>query len=313
MLCGPEGLFQEQAKVRPSACKTCRRDAAQRRVYLMKKISVIAVLASIMIMAASVFSFAEGGLELVSSFPEDGQTNTSMENLGVKLTFSSPINSKEAQAADADKFKIVDEDGEEVPIKVLFSEKNDGLVLVLADTDEGFTAKNNSEYKLTISGDVVDNEGNTLGADKTITFKTYNQAVNNAVNMVMMCVMFGGIMILSLRQQNHKKEEDEANTPDSAKEAFNPYKEAKRTGKSIEEVKAEQAKKEEKEAKKKARKKKKTEEPQEKKIENCAELLNNVYHVHAPAPKNKADRSIEALRASRKAESKGSKSKSKKK
>lgn len=271
----------------------------------MKKISVIAVLASIMIMAASAFSFADGGLQLVSSYPEDGQTNTSMENLGVKLTFSSPINSKEAQAADADKFKIVDEDGEEVPIKVLFSEKNDGLVLVLADTDEGFTAKNNSEYKLTISGDVVDNEGNTLGADKTITFKTYNQAVNNAVNMVMMCVMFGGIMILSLRQQNQKKEEDEANTPDSAKEAFNPYKEAKRTGKSIEEVKAEQAKKEEKEAKKKARKKKKTEEPQEKKIENCAELLNNVYHVHAPAPKNKADRSIEALRASRKAESKG--------
>ena len=313
MLCGPEGLFQEQAKVRPSACKTCRRDAAQRRVYLMKKISVIAVLASIMIMVASVFSFADGGLQLVSSFPEDGQTNTSMENLGVKLTFSSPINSKEAQAADADKFKIVDEDGEEVPIKVLFSEKNDGLVLVLADTDEGFTAKNNSEYKLTISGDVVDNEGNTLGTDKTITFKTYNQAVNNAVNMVMMCVMFGGIMILSLRQQNQKKEEDEANTPDSAKEAFNPYKEAKRTGKSIEEVKAEQAKKEEKEAKKKARKKKKTEEPQEKKIENCAELLNNVYHVHAPAPKNKADRSIEALRASRKAESKGRKKKRKKK
>ena len=88
---------------------------------------------------------------------------------------------------------------------------------------------------------------------------------------------------------------------DSPKEAaFNPYKEAKRTGKSIEEVKAEQAKKEEKEAKKKARRKKKAAEPQEKKIENCAELLNNVYHVHAPAPVNKADRSIEALRAERK-------------
>jgi hypothetical protein len=57
---------------------------------------------------------------------------------------------------------------------------------------------------------------------------------------------------------------------------------------------------------------KKAAEPQEKKIENCAELLNNVYHVHAPAPKNKADRSIEAMRAARKAESKGSKTKSSK-
>ena len=278
----------------------------------MKRVRLIAILTAVMIMAASVMCFADDELKLVSSYPEDGQKNTSMENLGVKLNFSNPINSEEAQKADADKFAIYDEDGEEVPIKVLFSEKNDGLVLVLGDTDAGFTAKNNSEYKLTISGDLVDNDGNTLGADKTVTFKTYNQTVNNTVNMVMMCVMFGGIMVLSLRQQNQKKEEDEANSADSSKEAFNPYREAKRTGKSIEEVKAEQAKKEEKEAKKKARRKKKAAEPQEKKIENCAELLNNVYHVHAPAPKNKADRSIEALRASRKAESKGSKSKSSK-
>ena len=79
---------------------------------------------------------------------------------------------------------------------------------------------------------------------------------------------------------------------------------------------AEQAKKEEKEAKKKARKKKKAEENnQYKKIDNTAELLNNVYHVHAPAPISKEDRSVEALKAMRKAEGKKTtqKSKSKKK
>ena len=48
-------------------------------------------------------------------------------------------------------------------------------------------------------------------------------------------------------------------------------------------------------------------EQPEKKIDNCAELLNNVYHVHAPAPVNKEDRSVEALKALRKAESKKSK------
>lgn len=266
-----------------------------------------------MIMAASAFCFADGGFDLVSSYPEDGQTNTSMENLGVKLTFSSAMDSDAATAANADKFKIVDPDGQTVPIQVLFSDKEDGLVLVLADTDQGFVAKNNSEYKLVISGDLVDNDGNTLGADKTVTFKTYNQRVNNIVNMVMMTVMFGGIMVLSLRQNNNKEEEEPKSKEESKEAAFNPYKEAKRTGKSIEEVKAEQAKKEAKEAKKKARKAKKNPEPQEKKIENCAELLNNVYHVHAPAPVNKADRSIEALRASRKAEKNSSKSKSTKK
>lgn len=274
----------------------------------MKRVSLIAIITSIMIMAGAAFSFADAGdLKLVSSYPENGQKNTSMENLGVKLYFSNPINSEEAKKADADKLAIYDEEGSEVPVQILFSSKNDGLVLVLADSDKGFTAKNNSEYKLVISGDLVDNDGNTLGADETIAFRTYNQRVNNIVNMVMMFVMFGGIMVLSVKQNNDKKEEEEEpKTKDAPKEtAFNPYKEAKRTGKSVEEVMAEQAKKEEKLAKKKARKKKKTEETYEKKIDNCAQYLNNVYHVHAPAPINKEDRSIEALRAMRKAEKEG--------
>ena len=293
----PEGILQEQARVTED--------------QLMKKISLIAILTSIMILAASVFCFAEGGFDLVSSYPEDGQANTSMENLGVKLKFSSAMDSDEATAANADKFAIYDPDGKTIPVVVLFSDKEKGLVLVLADTDKGFVASNNSEYRLVISGDLVDNEGNTLGADKTVAFKTYNQRVNNMVNMAMMFVMFGGIMVLSLRQNNEKQEEEPKDEP--KEQAFNPYREAKRTGKSIEEVKAEQAKKEAKEAKKKARKAKKAPEPQPQKIDNCAELLNNVYHVHAPAPVNKADRSIEALKAYRKAEKNSSRNKSTKK
>ena len=291
MLGPSEGLLQETP--------------LKRRKYIMKKISLIAILTSIMIIAASAFCFADGGFDLSSSFPEDGQTNTSMENLGVKLVFSKPLNSDAAQKANADKFAIYDEDGKAIPVQILFSDEENGLVLVLADIDKGFVAKNNSDYKLVVSGELVDNDGDVLGADKTITFKTYNQRVNNMVNMVMMMVMFGGIMVLSLRQNNVKKEEEEPETP---KEAFNPYKEAKRTGKTVEEVKEEQAKKEAKEAKKKARKKKSAEAPPEKKIDNCAELLNNVYHVHAPAPINKADRSVDALKALRKAENKKSKS-----
>lgn len=279
----------------------------------MKKVSLIAALTMVMIMISAAFCYADSELKLVSSYPEDGQTNTSIENLGVKLTFNNPINSKEAQAADADKFAIYDEDGQKVPVQILFSEKNDGLVLVLADVDQGFTAKNNSEYRLVISGDLVDNDGNTLGAEKTISFRTYNQRVNNFVNMGMMFIMFGGIMVLSIRQNNRKEEEEQPKKDEPKEAAFNPYKEAKRTGKSVEEVMAEQAKKEEKKAKKKARRAKNNESPQEKKIENCAEILNNVYHVHAPAPVNHADRSVEGLKAARKADSNNPKGKGKKK
>lgn len=269
----------------------------------MKRLSLISALTAVMIMMSAAMAFAEGNLELVSSYPEDGQTNTSMENLGVKLTFSNPINSEEAKKTDKSKFSIKDENGKAVPINVLFSEKNDGLVLVLADADEGFTAENNAEYTLTIDAGLVDNEGNVMEQAKTVTFKTYNQQVNNMVNMVMMFTMFGGIMVLTMRQ-NNKKDEDEPQT-ESKEAAFNPYKEAKKTGKSVEEVRAEQAKKEAKLAKKKARKKKDDSQSADKKIENCAELLNNVYHVHAPAPVNKADRSIEALKAERKASGSG--------
>ena len=277
----------------------------------MKKASLIAILTSIMIMAASAFCFAEDGFDLTYSYPEDGQTNTSMENLGVKLVFSKPLNSDAAKKANADKLAIYDEDGKAIPVQILFSDDENGLVLVLADIDKGFVAKNNSEYKLVISGELIDNDGNALGADKTVTFKTYNQKVNNMVNMAMMFIMFGGIMVLSLKQ-NNAKEEEEAPKDAPKEPAFNPYREAKRTGKTVEEVMEEQAKKEAKEAKKKARKKK-NEVPQEKKIENCAELLNNVYHVHAPAPINKADRSVEALKALRKADNKKSKSSGSKK
>lgn len=275
----------------------------------MKRLSLITTLTAIMLMLSSALCFAEGNLELVSSYPEDGQKNTSIENLGVKLTFSNPINSEEAKKVDAAKFSIKDEDGETVPIQVLFSEKNDGLVLVLADVDGGFTAKNNAEYTLTIDSGLVDNEGNVMEQAKTVSFRTYNQKVNNSINMVMMCVMFGGIMVLTMRQ--NQKNDDEVETAETKDAAFNPYKEAKKTGKSVEEVRAAQAKKEAKEAKKKARKKKDDSQAQEKKIDNCAELLNNVYHVHAPAPINKADRSVDALKAARKAsgKSKGGKAK----
>ena len=264
----------------------------------MKRGTLIAVLTAIMVMACSAFSFAADGLELVSSYPEDGQKNTSMENLGVKLTFNHPINSEEAKKVDASKFSIVDQDGEKVPVQVLFSDKNDGLVLVVADIDQGFIAKNNSEYTLTIDGGLVDNDGNVLEKAQTITFRTYNQKVNNMVNMGMMFFMFGGIMFFTMRQ--NKQKEEESSDKDENKEAFNPYREAKRTGKSVEEVMDEQAKKEEKLARKKARKNKGKDEPQDKKIENCAELLNNVYHVHAPAPVSKEDRSVNALNKMRK-------------
>ncbi len=184
----------------------------------MKRVSLIAVLVAVMIMASSALCFA-GGLEIVSSYPENGQKNTSMENLGVKLTFNNPINSAEAKKVDESKFRITDSKGKKVPIQVLFND-TENEVLVVAYSEEGFIAQNNEEYTLTIDAGLVDNNGNTLDKETKISFKTYNQKANNWVNMGMMFVMFGGLMFFTMRQ-NLKKEENEKK--DAAKEAFYPY------------------------------------------------------------------------------------------
>lgn len=263
----------------------------------MKRKSFIAILAAIMVMASAAISCAATDLHVVSSFPKDGQKNTSMENLGVKVVFNNKVNDEKIQKANMKAVKLVDEEGKNVPIEVLVSNKGGKMILVVADTNNSdYKVLNNAEYTLTIGESFKDNDGNTLGTAETVSFKTYNQKANTWVNMGMMVVMFGGLFLVTARSNNKKEEEKEE---EALAETFNPYKEAKRTGKTVDEVKAEQAKREEKLAKKKA-KKSKDEPVYEKHIENCAELLNNVYHVHAPAPISKEDRSIEALEKMRK-------------
>ena len=100
------------------------------------------------------------------------------------------------------------------------------------------------DYTLTIKGDFVDNNGNTLGEQKTITFKTVNQALMLRVYFVMMLLMMAAMVFFGARQAGKKVDQDEtADLLAGAKEDnFNPYKEAKRTGKSVEEVIAEHEK-----------------------------------------------------------------------
>ena len=262
----------------------------------MKRKSLIAVLAAIMIMMCTTVCFA-ADLYVVTSYPENGQKNTSMENLGVKIMFNNEVNDSKNEAANNKTIKLVDEEGTNVPCKILYSDQDGKMMLVVADLEGSeYKVLNNAEYTLTIGAGFKDNDGNVLDKDEVIKFSTYNQRMNNFVNMGMMAVMFGGLFLVSMRSNTKREEEKEDEQPE---EAFNPYREAKRTGKTVDEVKAEHERELEKKAKRKARKHK-DEVPYEKHFENCAELLNNVYHVHAPAPTNHEDRSLEALEKMRK-------------
>ncbi len=244
----------------------------------MRRKGLIAVLTAVMVLASSAFCFAgSGDLVLEKSYPEDGQKNTSIENVGVKMFFNGTFKDEATREANAKAIKIVDSKGKKIKTKTLYSDDEDGMVLVVATSGNASPVSSSETYSLVIKAGFTDDNGNTLGEETKVNFKTYNQRVNNIVNTLMMVVMFGGIMVLSLKQNKDAEAKKEAEAP---KEAFNPYREAKRTGKTLEEVMAEEAKKQEKLAKKR---KKKTEEEEDthEKIE-CAKVLNNVYKVKKP-------------------------------
>ena len=220
----------------------------------MKRISrIVAILAVIMVLVGS-FGFAEGtegGLTLQDTYPKDGATGAAIENFDIKLYFDKEMTEEVLGDANDDCFKLVDEDGNVLPTLVLYSPKEEGVVMVLFDSNKEnldsdgkqITIKGDTEYTLTISGDLKDDEGNTLGADKTVKLTTINQTRNSMVSMLLMLVLYAGIIGFSLR--NAKKTAEK-----QAKEAkFNPYKEAKRTGKSVEEVMEKEQKRQARKAK----------------------------------------------------------------
>ena len=217
----------------------------------MKRLFRILIITAVVFMMTAGLCFAdgtEGGLVLEDTYPKDGTSGAAIENFDVKLYFNNEMTGDLLKSVNDGCFQLIDADGNVLPIKVLYSPKETGVVMVLFDPDEEnlnsdgkqITIQGDKEYTLKISGNLVDDEGNTLGQDKTIKFTTINQKRNSIVSMLLMVVLYAGIIGVSMR--NAKKNSDK-DTKDSK---VNPYKEAKRTGKSVEEIVEKQQKKREK-------------------------------------------------------------------
>lgn len=222
----------------------------------MRKLGRILCLATLIVTLTASICFGAESLQIVEAYPEDGQKNTTIENMCVKLWFNHEMGDKASVKANADCFKLTDDEGKEVPIRIFYHPDDTKQVLVLADTTKKLDIKDNTEYTMTVSADLIDNDGHKLGQDAKYSFTTLNQSRNTAVYMVMMFVMFGGMMFFTSHQMKKQQEKNQDVRP-VKEEAFNPYKEAKKTGKSVQEVIAahekEQAKKAAKQAKKAAK------------------------------------------------------------
>ena len=265
----------------------------------MKKLSAL-ICAIMMIMAAAAPScFAavdtaavtEPGFEITESSPEDGATGVAVDNFSIKIYFSKEMmpESSAVRKSNAAQFVLTDEEGEKVPIKVYYSakERKQGLMMVAADYSDNnkknVQIKGASEYTLTIGDKLQATDGSRYNQTTKIKVKTLNQQRSTIVYMILMFAMMGGMMFFTIRST---KKAEEKKKEEKATKGHNPYKEAKKTGKSIEEIV---------EKDKKARAKKEAAELKRKEAEAAleAEIMEKMRRernkrVSGPAPISKA-------------------------
>ncbi len=196
----------------------------------MKRIGIIVSLSVMIVLLATSFSFAQG-LTLESVYPEDGNNTLSSTNLAVKMKFSENMTSEEAEAANQDCFKITNKKGQNISYKMLYNPEKYPNEIWLQITE---TLQTNTEYTLVISDGIVSSAGNTLENGETITFATRDTKKDNNVYMIMMFVMIGGMVVFTSWETRRKLKKESMQDPEDIK--VNPYKEARKTGKSVEEI-----------------------------------------------------------------------------
>lgn len=273
----------------------------------LKRAGAVLSLAVILAMFMAMFSFADSSLTISKTYPENNATNTTKENMCVKVIFDRPVGNAASKKANANKFKITDKSGHKLPVKIYYSKKNTKYALILVDTakvpTKGKNAiQDNQYYTCTIDKGFRANDGSTLASAKTIRFKTLNQKTYTAGYMIMMVLMFGGMMFFSVRQMRNQGNNDPKEKKTETEAPFNPYKEAKKTGKDVQTVIAEHEKEEKKEARKNKNKKKKLSDDEKLRMEEekvKKELRDDYFHVNKPMPISAAGAKYRTGRAER--------------
>ncbi len=223
-------------------------------------------------------------LRIVSSSPEDGKEGAAVDNLSFTIQFDRDVQpaSDTIKKSNVQQVSIVSEDGVKIPYKVYYSHDKEGLIMVAADVvgaGKDKQIKGGVKYVLTLNRDFQATDGSTLGSAQTITITTLNQQRSMAVYMILMVAMMGGMVFFTVRST---KKKDEKEKEEKRKEAVNPYKQAKKSGKSVEEIVAKDSKKKAKQAEAEARLKEEERLLEEKIREEIRREKNK--RVSAPKP-----------------------------
>lgn len=230
----------------------------------MKRIAGIVMTAMLLVILSVTSVFAAADFELVDSSPAAGYEKVQAQNVMVKLFFSEEVSAEATQAANKTMFTVKDEKGKAVPFSIYYDEKNPNSVNLMLEE----TLAEETQYKVTVSGAMVSNDGDTLGKDTVVDFKTY--APNNTGYVILMVAMIAVMMFMTMRDQKKAIDAENAVKKDAAAGIqTNPYKLAKEKKISVAEaqkiIDQEKAKAEKKAAKnKKPVKEEKSAEPEKK-------------------------------------------------
>lgn len=196
----------------------------------MKRIGAIISLSMLIVLLASSLSFATG-LTLVSTYPEDGEGGLQAANVAIKMIFSENMTGEQAKNANTNGFKITNAEGETIDYDVLYNAQKYPNEIWLQITEN---LVDNMEYTVKISEDLQSTAGNSLDEEVTLKFSTRDTSADSNGYMVLMVLMVVGMVVFTAwdTKRNLKKESGE--TEEDKK--VNPYKEAKKTGKSVEEI-----------------------------------------------------------------------------
>lgn len=236
----------------------------------MKRVGAIACLIIFMMTMTMGFAMAASEFEVKDVYPKDKATDMSMDNMGFKVFFNEDV--YENQKANKKLCYITDNKGKKVPSLVVCNPKEKNVMMVLADTNNKKTKiKGKTKYTVTIEKGFKSDKNNVLSENFKSTFTTLNPSTSMWISMGMMGVMIIAMVFFSTREAKKKKEKE---TYEKKEKKVDPYKEAKRTGKSVEEIVAAEEKKKAKRQAKRERQKK----------ENKVEIATNNIKVKKRAP-----------------------------
>lgn len=246
----------------------------------MKRIGAILCLAAMIVVGtAGIARGADFAIEKTS--PEDGSTGMSVDNMGVKVFFSQDVYNKDNEAANGKLCTLTDNKGKVVPSKVVFSERNKDVMLVLAHTGGKGDAKikGKTKYTLTVQKGIKAADGTVMKEDKKVTFETLDPKNTMTISMVMMALMVVGMVFFTSREAKKQAQAD-AKGP-KRDDKVNPYKVARETGKSVEEIVEKDQKRKEKKAAAAAKRARQ-------KAENKVEIAPENMRVKRPRPISEA-------------------------